>query len=123
MASAADVDPAPIPLLEAVRRPEQTWENIAPRYGVTNPDPPWRSSLYGTCESLGVTGVLDPVERRQEEDRLAEGTYADVPQPERQLLTLAHTLLRRGLLREDDLKRRMAAVRIRLRAVDGAERQ
>src|SRR3954466_6008278 len=120
MRSPAEVDPAPIPLLEDVRQPKQTWDSIAPRYGVTNPDPPWKSSLYGTCESLAVTGALDPVERRQEEDRLAEATYADVPQPERQLAALAHTLLRRGLLREEDLKRRMEAVRARLGAADGA---
>jgi hypothetical protein len=32
------------------------------------------------------------------------------------LLALAHTMLRRGLLTEDDLKRRMDAIRARLEA-------
>ena len=108
------VDPTPIPVLEGTRHADKTWERLAPQYGVTSPDPPWKTSLYATCESLAVGGALDPVERRHAEDQLAETIYRDIPQPERQLLALAHTMLRRGLLQEDDLKRRMEAVRARL---------
>jgi nitrile hydratase beta subunit-like protein len=108
------VNPSPIPLLEGTRQDAKTWEILAPCYGVTNLDPPWKTSLYATCECLAVSGALDPVERRHAEDQLAETTYRNVPQPERQLLTLAHTMLRRGLLQEDDLKDRMDVVRARL---------
>ena len=108
------VDPSPIAVLEGTRRPGKTWETLAPQYGVTSPDPPWKTSLYATCESLGAAQALDPVERRQAEDQLAATIYRDVPQPERQLLALAHTMLRRGLLREDELARRMQAIRRRL---------
>jgi hypothetical protein len=114
-ASQQCVDPSPIAVLEETRQDSKTWKNLAPRYGVTNPDPPWKTSLYATCECLAVGGALDPVERRHAEDQLADATYRDVPQPERQLLALAHTMLCRGLLEEDDLKRRMDAVRTRLR--------
>jgi hypothetical protein len=38
-------DFSPIPFLEAIRNEDKTWENLAPRYGVTNPDPPWKVSL------------------------------------------------------------------------------
>jgi hypothetical protein len=110
------VDPSPIPLLEQTRRQDKTWDMLAPQYGVTNADPPWKTSLDATCESLGAHGALDPVERRQAEDQLAATVYRDIPQPERQLLALAHTMLRRGLLTEDDLKRRMDAIRARLEA-------
>jgi hypothetical protein len=33
-------DLAPISLLEAIRNEAKTWEKLAPRYGVDNPDPP-----------------------------------------------------------------------------------
>ena len=48
------------------------------------------------------------------EDRLGETLYGRTPDPERQLLALADTLLRRGILSEEDLARRMDAVRARL---------
>jgi hypothetical protein len=110
------VDPTPIPLLEATRERGKTWDELAPHYGVTNPDPPWKSSLYGTCEGLAVGGALPALDRRLIEDELAETTYSDVPAPERQLLALVHTLLSRGLLSEDDLAQRMKDVRVRLEA-------
>jgi hypothetical protein len=110
------VDPSPIALLEATRRGGKTWEEVAPRYGVANPDPPWKTSLYATCECLAVGGALDALERRRAEDRLAEGVYAGVPAPERQLLSLVHTMVSRGLLSEDELARHMRVVRARLEA-------
>jgi hypothetical protein len=110
------VDPSPLALLEDMRNRGQFWDAIAPRHGVANADPPWKTSLYATCECLAVGGALASLDRRHAEDQLAESTYRDVPAPERQLLALAHTMLRRGLLSEDDLNHRMNAVRARLQA-------
>jgi hypothetical protein len=110
------VDPSPVAVLEQTRRSGQCWDQIAPRYGVTNADPPWKTSLFATCESLAAAGALDALDRRRSEDALAETTYRDVPAPERQLLALAHTLLARGLLTEPDLARRMTAIRNRLQS-------
>jgi hypothetical protein len=50
------------------------------------------------------------------EDRIGETLYGRTPEPERQLLTLVHTLLRRGIVNETDLARRMDAVRSRFAA-------
>jgi hypothetical protein len=109
-------DPSPVPLLDAIRGCGQSWQEIAPRHGVTQADPPWKSSLTATCECLAAGGALPSLDRRQDEDRLSESTYRDVPAPERQLLALAHTLLSRGLLSEAELDRRMRAVRARLQS-------
>ncbi len=105
-----------IPLLEAIRNEDKTWEELAPRYGVTNPDPPWKVSLYATCECLAVGQALPSLERRRAEDQLGETVYSGTPAPERQLLALAHIMLSCGLLREEDLARRMKVVRSRLEA-------
>jgi hypothetical protein len=115
-AGVSEADLAPIPLLEAIRNEDQVWDRLAPRYGVTNPDPPWKVSLYATCECLAAGEVLPVLERRHAEDRLGETVYSGAPAPERQLMALAHIMLSRGLLREEDLARRMAAVRSRLEA-------
>jgi hypothetical protein len=109
-------DLALIPLLEAIRNEEKTWEKLAPRYGVTNPDPPWKVSLYATCECLAAGAALPALERRHAEDQLGETVYRRTPAPEQQLLAVAHIMLSRGLLSEDDLARRMNAVRSRLEA-------
>ncbi len=104
----------PIPTLEGIRNEDKTWERLAPRYGVTNPDPPWRVSLYATCEALAAGETLPVTERRRAEDQLGETLYRDMPAPEQQLLALAHIMLSRGLITEEDLARRMLAVRSRL---------
>jgi hypothetical protein len=109
-----NVDPSPIPLLEAMRNQGKTWDELAPHYGVTNPDPPWKTSLNATCEALAVGGALPALDRRLTEDHLACRIYSEVPAPERQLLALVHTILSRGLLSEDDLARRIKVVRARL---------
>jgi hypothetical protein len=109
-------DLAPIPLLEAIRNADKTWEKLAPRYGVTNPDPPWKVSLYATCECLAAGAALPALERRRAEDQLGETVYAGTPAPEQQLLALAHIMLSRGLLSEEDLAGRMNAVRSRVEA-------
>jgi hypothetical protein len=106
-----------IALLEAIRSQGKTWDELAPRYGVTNPDPPWKTSLAAMCDCLGVSGALPTLDRRGAEDELAETVYSDVPAPERQLLALAHTMLNRGLVAEGELASRMRSVRSRLEAV------
>jgi hypothetical protein len=112
--SAKSDDLRRIALLEALRNIEKTWEVLAPRYGVTNPDPPWKTSLSAMCDCLAATGALPALERRHAEDRLADSVYSDVPAPERQLLALVHIMLSRGLVAEGDLAARMRAVRSRL---------
>ena len=85
---------------------------------MTNPDPPWKVFLEGTCEALNVEACALPVlERRWAEDDLSESLYQDVPQPERQLLALAHTMIQRGLVDEEELAKRMEKVHLRLTSV------
>ena len=105
---------SPIPLLDAIQDEGRPWQELAPRYGVANPDPPWKVSLYAIFECLSAGGALPSLERRHIEDRLGETIYGRTPDPERQLLALADTLLRRGILSEEALARRMDAVRGRL---------
>src|SRR5258708_19692489 len=82
-----------IALLDAIRSEGKAWNVIAPRYGVTNPDPPWKTSLIAMCECLSVSGALPALDRRRTEDELAAAVYSEVSPPERQLLALFHTLL------------------------------
>jgi hypothetical protein len=105
-----------VPLLEAIRNDGKTWDELAPRYGVTNPDPPWKVPFDATCECLAVGGALPWLQRRRAEDRLGETMYSGTPAPEQQLLALAHTMLSRGLVSEQDLASRMRTVRSRLEA-------
>ena len=112
----SDVDFRPIALLEDIRNEDKAWDVLAPRYGVTNPNPPWKTSLIAMCECLAVNGKLPTVDRRQAEDELVESIYSDVPAPERQLLALVHIMISRGLVAEGDLATRMGAVRSRLEA-------
>ena len=111
------VDLRRIALLEAIRDGDKTWVKLAPCYGVTDPDPPWKVCLEATCDCLSVGGALDNLDRRHAEDELGEKVYSEVPNPERQLLALVHTMLSRGLVAEDDLAKRMRIVRSRLEAV------
>jgi hypothetical protein len=106
-----------IALLEATRNQDKAWEVLAPRYGVTNPNPPWKTSLTAMCDCLAVSGALPALDRRKAEDELAETVYMDVPPPERQLLALVHTMVSRGLVNEADLATRMRTIRARLEAV------
>jgi len=116
MSGRSDVDLSPIALIEALRNEGKTWDVLAPRYGVTNPNPPWKTSLIAMCDCLAVSGALPALDRRQAEDELAESVYSDVPAPERQLLALVHIMLSRGLVSESDLVNRMRTVRSRLEA-------
>lgn len=104
-----DLDP--VPLLERVRTEGRVWSDLAAQYGVVNPDPPWKVNVEGTCDALAAGQcALPALERRWEEDDLAESIYADVPFPERQLLALAHTMIKRGLIDETELTARMEIV-------------
>lgn len=123
-------DTTPIDVLEEVRNRGRVWEDLAAQYGVTNPDPPWKIDLEATCDMLAADSCVKPynevepgscvlpsLERRAEEDDLSETIYADVPFPERQLLALAHSMLKRGLFSEEELARHMKAVEERLKSV------
>ena len=116
MSARSDVDLGRIALLEAIQSEGKTWDVLAPRYGVSNPNPPWKTSLIAMCDCLAVSGALPTLDRRRAEDELTKTVYSDVPEPERQLLALIHTMLSRGLVAEGDLVSRMRAVRTRLEA-------
>jgi hypothetical protein len=107
--------PNPIALLETIRSQGRVWGDLAAQYGVTNPDPPWKVNLEATCDALSVEACALPLlERRAEEDELSASLYADVPFPERQLLALAHSMIKRGLVDEKELASRMKQVLERL---------
>ena len=121
------IDSKPIPLLDAIKEKGRVWEDLADEYGVTNQDPPWKITLETTCDLLAGdscvkdydevdqdTTLLPSLDRRWEEDALSDGRYKDVPFPERQLLSLAHSMINRGLLDEAELEKHMAAVEKRL---------
>ena len=118
--SKRNLDNAPIPVLEEVKKEGQgrSWQELSKKWGVDNPDPPWKVTLEATCDVLSeVSCALPGVERRWEEDELVEELYKDVPYPERQLLALAHSLIRRGLIDEEELKKHMVEVDKRLNMV------
>jgi hypothetical protein len=119
MSMKIDVGPGRVALLEALwgGAKTKTWDALAPRCGVTNPDPPWKTSLVAMCECLASSGALPTLDRRGAEDELSQAVYREVPTPERELLALVHTMLSRGLVDEADLARRMRIVRARLEAV------
>lgn len=109
---------SPISLLEAIRRHGRVWGDLAVQYGVTNPDPPWKVNLEATCDALSAEACALPLlERRAEEDELSASLYSDVPFPERQLLALAHSMIMRGLVNEEELGRRMKEIYRRLTSV------
>lgn len=137
--SSRELDTSPIDLLEQIKREGRVWEELSEEYGVDNPDPPWRINLESTCDQL-ANGYwspfnicrpvdeqeepddkkIDAIERRWEEDQLVSELYSDVPFPERTLLALAHTMIRRGILSEEELAVQMKRVSDRLNMNDGA---
>ncbi len=98
----------------------QVWPVVAAKWGVENPVPPWKTSLDGLCDALdhASCGADVPTfkERRDEEDALSATIYADLPYPENQLVSLAHSLVARGVIDEAELQRRLSSVRRRLEA-------
>ena len=117
MSQKSEPDLGRVALLETMRGQGKEWEVLAPCYGVTNPNPPWKTSLTAMCDCLDASGALAALDRRRAEDELAEVVYSDVPAPESQLLALVHTMLNRGLLSEGQVASRMRTVRSRLEAV------
>ena len=137
--SSRELDTSPIDLLEKIKQEGRVWEELSEEYGVDNPDPPWRINLESTCDQLANgywspfnicrpveeqeepnDNKIDAIERRWEEDQLVSELYADVPFPERTLLALAHTMIRRGILSEEELAVQMKRVSDRLNMEDGA---
>ena len=115
-----DLDKSSITVLEKVKQQGngQSWNDLSKKWGVENPEPPWKITLEATCEVLSeVSCALPALERRWEEDELVEEHYKDVPYPERQLLALAHSMIRRGLIDEEDLAKHMEEVGKRLNMV------
>jgi hypothetical protein len=107
-------------LLQEIVARDQVWPKMAAKYGVENPVPPWKTSLDGLCDALDradcETGAPTFQDRRDEEDTLSATVYPDLPYPESQLVALAHSLLARGLVTEDELARRLSVIRARLEA-------
>ncbi|WP_418002659.1 thiocyanate hydrolase [Mycobacterium sp. PDNC021] len=107
------------PLQDIVAR-DQVWSRMAAKWGVENPVPPWKTSLDGLCDALDHSAcdaeVLSFKERRDEEDALSATVYAGLPYPESQLVSLAHSLVARGVISEAELQERLASVRARLEA-------
>ncbi len=109
------MDATPIPLLQKIQTEGRVWADLAAQYGVTNPDPPWKVNVDGICDALAEEScALPALERRWEEDELSETLFTEMPFPERQLLALTHSLIKRGLFNEDELRARMEVVEQRL---------
>lgn len=105
--------------LEQLVRRNQTWPVMAGKYGVDNPVPPWKTSLDGMCDAIDRSCADDDLgftfkDRRDEEDALTATRYAGLPYPENQLVALAHSLVARGLIDEQDLQKRLTKIRARL---------
>ncbi|MBB3603849.1 hypothetical protein FHT40_003510 [Mycolicibacterium sp. BK556] len=98
----------------------QVWSVMAAKYGVENPVPPWKTSLDGLCDALDKAACDADIptfkERRDEEDELSATVYSTLPYPENQLVALAHSLLARGVITEDELRQRLSVIRARLEA-------
>lgn len=114
------VERANIAPLEDIVRRNHVWPRMAAKYGVENPVPPWKTSLDGMCDALDhatcATDIPDFKQRRDEEDELSASVYADLPYPENQLASLAHSLVARGVIDEDEVRQRLALIRERLEA-------
>lgn len=100
---------------------DHTWPIMTERYGVENPLPPWKTSLDGLCDALdqSCSSPKPPLtfkERRDEEDQLSASLYTNLPYPENQLVALAHSLLKRGVFDEKELRERLVLIRKRLEA-------
>jgi hypothetical protein len=109
-----------IDALKNIVQRNQTWPRMAAKWGVENPVPPWKTSLDGLCDALDharcAADVPNFKERRDEEDTLSATVYSSLPYPENQLVSLAHSLVARGIIDEAELKQRLASIRERLEA-------
>jgi hypothetical protein len=112
-----DIATVRVRTLEHIVEREQTWERMAAQYRVTNPVPPWKSSLDAMCDALDEEGAALPLlTRRNDEDRISREVYTSLPYPENQLVALAHSLVARNVIDETELATRLDAVRARLDA-------
>ena len=106
--------------LEKIVERNQVWSRMAAKYGVDNPVPPWKTSLDGVCDALdhAARGMNIPSfkERRDEEDMLSATIYSSLPYPENQLVSLAHSLIVRGVIDESELQKRLSTIRARMDA-------
>ena len=110
-----------IDALQAIVERNQVWPRMAAKWGVENPVPPWKTSLDGLCDALDHASCDADVpnfkERRDEEDALSATVYSGLPYPENQLVSLAHSLVARGIIDEAELKKRLVSIRERLDAL------
>jgi Nitrile hydratase beta subunit, N-terminal len=117
---ARSIERVEIEALKSIVQRNQTWPRMAAKYGVENPVPPWKTSLDGLCDALDHAACDASVpnfkERRDEEDALSATLYSDLPYPENQLVALAHSLVARGVIDEDELQQRLTTIRERLEA-------
>jgi Nitrile hydratase beta subunit, N-terminal len=117
---ARSIERVEIEALKGIVQRNQTWPRMAAKYGVENPVPPWKTSLDGLCDALDHAACDASVpnfkERRDEEDALSATLYSDLPYPENQLVALAHSLVARGVIDEDELQQRLTTIRERLEA-------
>ncbi len=123
MSTAGDsgaIEHVDIEALKHIVQRNQTWPRMAAKWGVENPVPPWKTSLDGLCDALDHASCAADVpnfkERRDEEDTLSATVYSNLPYPENQLVSLAHSLLARGIIDEAELRQRLASIRERLDA-------
>jgi hypothetical protein len=109
-----------IEVLQEIVERNQTWPRMAAKWGVENPVPPWKTSLDGLCDALDHASCDADIpnfkDRRDEEDTLSATVYSSLPYPENQLVSLAHSLMARGIIDEAELKQRLARIRERLEA-------
>ncbi|MDT5128590.1 MAG: hypothetical protein QOG79_211 [Mycobacterium sp.] len=114
------IEPTSIAPLQNIVQRNQVWPVMAAKYGVENPVPPWKTSLDGLCDALDHAACDADVpsfkERRDEEDALSATVYSSLPYPENQLVSLAHSLVARGIIDDAELELRLAAIRARLEA-------
>lgn len=109
---------AKIAALDNLVERDQVWSRMTAKYGVSNPVPPWKTSLDGICDALDhaicSANVPSSKERRDEEDSLSATVYSCLPHPENQLVSLAHSLIVRGIIDETELRERLSTIRARL---------
>jgi hypothetical protein len=114
------IEPTRIAALDEIVERNHVWSRMAAKWGVENPVPPWKTSLDGMCDALDHAtcdkDIPNSKERRDEEDALSATVYANLPYPENQLVSLAHSMLARGIIDEAELRQRLASVRERLEA-------
>lgn len=109
-------------VLDDIVARKQTWPIMTAKYGVENPLPPWKTSLDALCDVLDRSCAPEDElpftfkDRRDEEDELSASRYAELPFPESQLVSLAHSLLARGVIGAGELQSRLLAIRARLEA-------